>query len=409
LKIKLFVLFIVVLTLGLSGFFYLKRKEKIISVSSYTVKKRDLKITVIARGEVASESKHKINAPISGQIKGIMKQEGDIVKKGEILLIFDTSSQLARLKEVERNIIEVENRLLELNEGIEIERARKAFSEIELALQEAKKEHGSQKILYEKGAIPEKEYFASLLNLQRNEEEYKLREKELSSIIKRNEAERRLLEYNLEKEKANYKEQEKNLSFTEVKSPINGIIIQKAEGIEEEGFVSQGTSHLFTIASLQYEVSCSVDEQDIGNIKLGQLATVILDAYPYKPIEGKIKKVSSTVSSEEYGRIKTKSFPIRLSINKPDDIELYPGMSGDVKINLSFKDRLVIPFDAVFGTREKKYVFLIEKDRVKKIKIKTGLESIDKFEVLEGLKEGDRIVLNPPENLEEDTLCKVRK
>lgn len=408
-KIKLFVLFVIILALGLGGLSYLKRKEKIISVSSYTVKKRDLKITVIARGEVVPESKHKINAPISGQIKEIMRQEGDIVEKGEILLVFDTSSQLARLKEAEKNITEVENRLLELNEGIEIERARKAFSEIELALQDARKEHESQKSLYEKGAVPKREYLASLLNLQKNEEEYKLKEKELSSIIKRNEAEKRLLEYNLEKEKANYKEQEKNLSFTEVKSPINGIIIEKAEGIEEEGFVSQVTSHLFTIASLQYEISCSIDEQDIGNIKLGQPATVILDAYTYKPIEGKIKKVSPALSQHEYGHMRTKSFPVRLSINKPDDIGLYPGMSGDVKINLMFKNRFVIPFDAVFGTREKKYVFLIEKDRVKRVKIKTGLENIDEFEVLKGLKEGNRIVLNPPENLEENTRCKVRR
>lgn len=185
------------------------------------------------------------------------------------------------------------------------------------------------------------------------------------------------------------------LDYSYIRSPISGTVLQLAAQQGETLAAGLSVSTLIIVADLdKLEVTASVDETDIGKIKLNQKAEITIDALPGKPLEGKVTKIASG-STVLQGVI---TYAVTIAFTKKPSIPLKPDMTASVTIESGKKTGiLLIPSEAVkVGTKGATVNIPIrkdDKDDVEPRPVKTGASDGVKTEILEGLKEGEKIVL----------------
>ncbi|MEI7904750.1 MAG: efflux RND transporter periplasmic adaptor subunit [Candidatus Firestonebacteria bacterium] len=182
------------------------------------------------------------------------------------------------------------------------------------------------------------------------------------------------------------KEQWKN---TFISAPFSGTIVKK---FVEVGETLYGGTPAFMLADLnEMIVETSIDETDIGQVKIGQDSEIVLDAYKDAKLPGKVQFIAkSSLEVKEKGI----TYLVKVKLEKTQ-LTLRLGMTGDVYIKAANKpDVLMLPYTAIGDDKDGRYALVIEKDLAVRKAIKTGLESYDSTEIISGLKEGDVVVEN---------------
>ncbi|GAG25534.1 unnamed protein product, partial [marine sediment metagenome] len=139
---------------------------------------------------------------------------------------------------------------------------------------------------------------------------------------------------------------------TKIRAPFSGIITDVRVSPQEN--VSSGTV-LFTLVNIdQIQVHAKVLESEIGKMKIGREADLKFSAYPGKVMQGKIMAISPVINPED------KTCKVFITVNNPDEI-IKPGMHAEVEIAAEiYKDRLLVPQDAVLTRDNRKLIFAIE-------------------------------------------------
>ena len=170
---------------------------------------------------------------------------------------------------------------------------------------------------------------------------------------------------------------------THVDTPVAGINITPATAV-------------FTVVdpdSMIFEANA--DEIDVGNLSLGQKASIALDAYPDATFSGTISYISY---SSELSAGGATVFPIQIAFDEPQKIRI--GLNGDVTIDaLRIPLVLTVPLEAIREEEGGKYVFKKNDHSYVKTKVKTGQQNDDKIVIEEGLSEGDSVVIKGFNNL----------
>jgi HlyD family secretion protein len=134
---------------------------------------------------------------------------------------------------------------------------------------------------------------------------------------------------------------EVDLANTDIRSPVNGVIIQRSVELGQTVAASLQSPTIFTIADdlSRMEIAVSVDETDVGRVKPGQRVAFSVSAYPGREFEGKVKHVR--LGSQTISNVVT--YTGIVSIENPK-MELLPGMTASVKIETdSRSDALAAP------------------------------------------------------------------
>lgn len=204
-----------------------------------------------------------------------------------------------------------------------------------------------------------------------------------------NDTVKRILEKNqwdLEKAVLDVELKDIALKLATLITPISGIVTSIDTPIA--GVNITPASAVFSVANPQKMIfKANIDEADIANIKKGLKTKIMLDAYPDKIFEGNVAKVGFAAVSTAGGGT---AFPVEISLPKNDNLQFKMGLSGDVDIEIERKiDTLLISSRAIFDQAVEKIV----NGKPQKIKVKTGLSSGSKTEILSGLQKGDKIVV----------------
>lgn len=202
----------------------------------------------------------------------------------------------------------------------------------------------------------------------------------------------------------------RNLSYAEIFSPINGIVISRAVEVGQTVVANMSVANLFTIADLDnMQVVANVDEADIGGVKVGQNASFSVDAYPNDVFYGKVTQVriSPTTTSNVV------TYEVLINAANPEH-KLIPGLTANVTINIKeAHDVLAIPLRTLrFAPQEYKNaeglpsfdpvpesetphrtVWVLRNNHLSPVKIETGIDNGVDCEVTKGLKEGDVVAL----------------
>lgn len=192
----------------------------------------------------------------------------------------------------------------------------------------------------------------------------------------------------------------------EISSPISGIVTEINVG--DDNF-SSDTEPLVEISDLNtIQVRAQVDEKDIANIKVDDKANISGKGFSqnYDGLVSKIYPKAEKVTTV-YG---TKNqVDVIVSVKNPKQ-ELKPGLTADVNILTSSKSGgIVAPFEAIReDDQNNEYVYVYNKGHVHKRYIKTGSDFNSGSQVISGTKAGDTVIINPPENIAENQLVKLR-
>ncbi len=181
---------------------------------------------------------------------------------------------------------------------------------------------------------------------------------------------------------------------TSITAPRDGVVLSKPV---EEGTVipagtslySQGTT-IVTLADVsQMFVMAKVDESDIGQVKIGQQATIDLDVLPNRHLQGKVIKIYPEAVTEQ----DVVSYNVRVRLLEVPP-EARPGMTASVVISIARLDNvLIVPDAAIDRSNRKTEVEVMQDGEPVKREIKVGLTNWTDTQVLEGLKEGDEVVI----------------
>ncbi|MDD5242047.1 MAG: efflux RND transporter periplasmic adaptor subunit [Sulfuricella sp.] len=179
---------------------------------------------------------------------------------------------------------------------------------------------------------------------------------------------------------------EKSRHTLTFRSPANGIVIEK-KAVQGMRFMPGDV--LYQIADLSSVwIIADVFEQDLALVKPGQSAKVKVNAYPGKEFSAKVTYVYPTLNAQ------TRTVPVRLELANPDG-QLKPAMYTDVELAAPGGGKvLTVPLSAVIfsGTRQTVLVELTE-GRFEPRQVKLGTRGNDYVEVLEGLGEGEKVVV----------------
>lgn len=170
------------------------------------------------------------------------------------------------------------------------------------------------------------------------------------------------------------------------RSPVNGIITEKKA---VQGMRFMPGDALYQVADLSSVWAVAdVFEQDIGLVKSGAKARVKINAYPDKTFEGTISYVYPTLKAE------TRTIPVRIDLPNPNHL-LKPGMFAQLELPTAAKGAVVtVPNSAVIDSGTRQIVLVQAKEgRFEPREVKLGARSDDRVEVVEGVRDGEQVVV----------------
>jgi RND family efflux transporter MFP subunit len=186
---------------------------------------------------------------------------------------------------------------------------------------------------------------------------------------------------------------------TKLLSPINGVVTARNF---DNGDLTMGQPILVVMQLQPVKIMIAVSEEFYPVVKTGTPVEITLDVYEGKKYSGKVSLVYPTIDPM------TRTFQVQVSIAN-QSMEIRPGMFARAKVELGSKKRVVVPDKAVIkqqGTNDK-YVFVLEGEFVKYVKVEVGRRVGAKYEILSGLEAGQRVVVAGASNLIDNAKVKV--
>ncbi|MCX7694682.1 MAG: efflux RND transporter periplasmic adaptor subunit [Caloramator sp.] len=242
----------------------------------------------------------------------------------------------------------------------------------------------------------------------------------------KSEDEEKLINLQLKEAKNNLANLKKQKSEMTIKAPISGVVT--AVNVNNGDNVQSGKTVVTIVDPKSLKIKTSVDELDISKISVGQKVNIKINALEDKTFEGKVEEISDIGTTQN----NVTSYDVVVSINNPEGIKL--GMTASIEIEAqSKKDALLIPIEALQEINGKKYVLLQEQNvntqtteqnsqssntqtrsqrrqfgfnegNGRLVEIKTGLRNDSFVEIVEGLKEGDIVLVKVSTSTNSNTI-----
>lgn len=364
-------------------------QETVVAVETLKLEPTILSNTVKFAGEVASSDEVLISTKIPGKIGGMYVEIGDQIRTGELLFELENQDLKAAVEQAEQSLAIAQANLAQIQNGArpqEIEQANQMVNQAQVQLETAQANLERMQELYDGEAISKQQYDQALSQLQLAEASYKSA-LEQQSLIEEGASKDtiRAAEAQVGLAKANLKMAQAKLKDTMIDSPIDGRIgFVKFDPGE---FVLQGNPVVSVLNDQEMIVNIDISEAHIGKIKLNNKVQVSIPATSNQPYEGAVTRISPAADS------KSKVYPIEITINNSNS-EIKPGMSANVLLALEKKENIIsVPVDATFEELGNYYVYKVENSKAVKTKIITGVNDGIRVEVIEGLTEGDYVII----------------
>jgi HlyD family secretion protein len=406
--VGVFILLIVVLIV-LSKTGVIGSEDKGIEVETAVVDEITIIETVSATGKIQPEIEVKISSEVSGEIIALPVKEGQVVKKGDLLVKINPDLYTSGL-----------NRSVSNLSG-----TRAGLSQADASFKEAKANYDRNKTLFDKGIISKSEWDKAIASFE---------------VAK---ASKESAYYNVQSASATVKESKDNLGRTIIYAPADGTISSLGVELGERvlGTQQMTGTEILRVANLNnMEVEVDVNENDIVKIEIGDSTNIEVDAYLKKDFKGVVTSISNSASTATTADQVT-NFKVKVRIlkesyldlieGKPDTYSPFrPGMTATVDIITTRKENIVgVPISSVVvksdttatksfemkeedQDKEKKVVAKSDKkfecvfvkmgDKAKIRIIKTGIQDDTNIEITSGLKKGDVVIIGPYTTVSKD-------
>ncbi|PKP35639.1 MAG: efflux RND transporter periplasmic adaptor subunit [Bacteroidetes bacterium HGW-Bacteroidetes-17] len=386
-------------------------------VSTELVTKRTIIETVSANGKIQPEIDVKISPYISGEVVELYVKEGDEVKEGKLLAKIDPEIYISSYERAEAAL-----NTQKANQA----NAKARLAQVQAQFVNAELSYNRNKTLFDQNVVSKSDIDAALAAFKVAEAEVEAAKESLKAA-----------EFSVGSTVASLKEAKENLNRTSIYAPNDGTVsklnVEKGERVTGASQFSSGTE-IMTVANLQnMEVNVEVNENDIVRVSLFDTCLIEVDAYLNKKFKGIVTEIATSanvtgVSADQVTnfqvkiRILRESYAEYVSEDNPNYSPFRPGMSAtvDIQTETAF-EILTLPIQAVTTRSDSsgkpkvvkavenkdepevkvdeeaiEYVFMYTTEGIAKmVKVKTGIQNNTYIQILEGLKEGDEIIVAP--------------
>ena len=368
---------------------YSKNKTTIV-VDINQAKIEQIKSSILASGTLIYKEQIELRSEVIGQVSEMLVEEGDEVKKDQILMRLDPRTFNADVEQ-QRAYVRIQT--------IAIERQKQDLRNIASKWQRNKNLYERKMIGQDAFELIDNQYALAKIDLRSREEGLKQAQATLDKAIER-------------------------LAKTVFRSPIDGIATSVDIKLGEtaiSGTTNIAGSNLITVAdpsSILVEVL--VDEADIANLQLGQNADVFAVAYPNRALSGTVNSIATSAKRSSFRQ--GLSFTVKILLENPGDIDIRPGMSCRAEIYTKVKDdTIAVPIEAVIfedtpaeqenldtetdsdgisigissDEVSSSHLFVISDGTAQKRSVELGISNDSLQEITSGINAKDKIIVGP--------------
>jgi len=380
-------------------------KEEIATVK---VEKDKFEIIIPAFGELEAVKSTPIAVP--SQVKGRqtiawMLPENSLVKKGETVIRLDANVYNEQIQEEEFSIAKLNLQIKDKEQELGKERDQLTG---ELNLTTIEKEMADlyaarDETLYAKNKIIE-----DAINLEYLQTKTKHFQRKKDKLAEKSRAELQLLQLQRKTHQVKLDQYKEALDSLEIKAPHDGLFVLVKNWRGEKPRLGQSVWSGRKIGKLpdlsQMEAQIYILESEASGLKKDLPVTVILDSRPELKFAGKVSSID-TIAKPLEQESPLKYFQIKVSLEKTDSAIMKPGNQVKATVFVQQIDEAIsVPNQALFFQMEKDvektYVNVKTSSGYKQREVKTGVRSLTRTVVTEGLEEGEEILLGKPENEE---------
>jgi HlyD family secretion protein len=390
-------------------------------VTAEKAQNRTIVETVNASGKVYPEVEVKISPDISGEITELDVQEGDSVKKGQVLARIYADIYSSQRDEAAARVMQSQ---------ATVANSEANLTALKAQLDQAKATYDRNKDLFDQKVISKAEF-----------EQYETQYRTAQSQYNAAQQNIRSLKAATQSTQTSLVAANKNLSRTTLTSPMNGVIsslsVKKGERVSGNSF-TLGTEMMRVAEMDVMEVRVDVGENDIVKVNIGDSADIEVEAYNNRKFKGVVTQIASSTKTTQTSSGDVTNYEVRIRIDassysdlvdpsKPKKFPFRPGMNASADIKTKRKDNVVsVPIASVAarvkgsdksvadekkekektkddnsdvnisGDALEEVVFVIKKDgTVEKRTVTTGIQDMNYIEITGGLKEGEQIVTAP--------------
>jgi len=396
------------------------QRDRGVQVATEAIRSRDLEAIVSASGKIQPKRQVNISANTMGKVTRLAVEEGQRVKAGQFLLEIDPRSLSGQLERGEASIAAAQSSL---------QQGRTNVESANISLDLAKTNLKRQQELWKDGLTTKESLERAQNDLAAREADLRAREQEIKTR-----------EQQIKQEQAGLATTRYNLSQVIISAPMDGLVTRR--NIEEGETAVVGTMNnagtvLLTIADMSVlEAEIEVDETDIPNVALGQVAKVKIDAVPDREFKGHVTEIANSpiqTTTNSTGQRQATTFKVVVTIDEqvPD---VRPGFTCTAEITTATRKGVVsVPIQALtvrdllftnagqlvreppprrkrsaddttatrvetpegHTRKETEGVFLYQDGKAVFTPLKTGVAGEQFFEVTQGLKAGDQVITGP--------------
>lgn len=323
------------------------------------VSRGELEIAVVELGKIEPREKVGVKSKVAGQVDKIFVEEGMAVKIGQLLLSLDPI-------EYQRSMVRARQEVEKASAGLDL--ARIVLNRRKQALAD---------------------HAIAQVEVETAENELKMRR------------------ITLDQAKENLSVADDQLRFSRIVSPLDGTVIQRSIRVGET--VVPGTMAtlderaLMVVADLSTLIAkAELNQIDVAKVQLGQRVTLTLDALPGRTFQATVTKIAPAAILPKGKDVET--FPVEATLADPGKGEIRPGMTADIKIHVETKKGVLkLPIEAVLKEKGQSFVNKVSRDllggsatETKRVEVKLGARNDREQELLEGVSEGDEVLIRPP-------------
>jgi HlyD family secretion protein len=381
-----------------------KPKDPVVTVQTTPVHRTAITKTVSADAVVFPLQQAVLTPKITSTIRSFLVQRGSRVHKGQLLAILENADLSAAAEQSKGEFEQAEAGYATTTGASlpeQIQKAELDTAAAKSALDAQQQVFNSRKELFDQGAIPRRDFDSAQVALMQARSQYEQAQKQLDDLHKiGKEQALKSASGQLAAAKGKFLGAQAQLSYSEIKSPIDGVVTERPQ---YPGELAAANQPLLTVMDLSRLIAkAHIAQTEAVALKVGDAAELQLPGVEEK-VKGRVSLVSPAVDPG------STTIEVWVQTSKPGSA-LKPGMTIQVQIAATTaRDALAVPASAVFKNTDGTNFVLVagtdEKAHVKAVEV--GIRGADEVQILSGIKEGEAVVTSGGYALPDNTSIKV--
>ena len=379
-------------------------KEPTVSVQVAPVEKTTIEHVIKTEAVLFPRQQAAIVSKISAPVEKFLIKRGSSVHEGELLAVLENRDLSAAAQDNKGALSQAQATYENTTSaGLpeEIQKAEADEQQTQKVLDAQEKVYQSRQQLYEEGALPRKELDQSSVDITQARNQHSIAKRHLDTLLatgKQNEL--KAAAGQLESAKGKYLGAEAQLSYSEIRSPINGVVTDRP--LYPGEMAAAGTAIVTVMDISSVIAKAHIPQADAALLKIGDKGTMTVAGLD-QPVEGKVTVVSPALDPN------STTVEVWLEARNPKQ-QLKPGTSVQVALTAkTVKDALVVPAAAVVTAGDGTTSVMVagSDGKAHQKTVKLGIRQDDDVQVLEGVSEGDKVVATGAYGLPDNTKIKI--